>query len=428
MLNFAIHSIVGALLFLVIGVPSVLLNEFVGFLDHRGTSEFVCTTLIEPPFSLAYVRNKRMPDDTTKAYQVEDHAFRVWRGHAIALGVLSESHAAALSEAVAGHKGSYSFHDDIYQVADMLPDYFVTAMQMTAQEHLEMMAAVQPYIDSAISKTVNVPSNYPFEDFKALYLKAWELGLKGVATYRPNATRGEVLSISPQPRPMPEAVAQDVDPLTVDIQRRPTIDLPSTTRKIEYHTAQGKKSLYVSVSFMITTGIIGGEVVSVERPVEFFLPVSHDGDAQQWAAALFRGLSLVARENANTMARLLQDCRKVSWDRGPVTYGTRTKDDGSPMRMYHDSEVAMIAFALQDILHKKGFLDVDGNLVPAKVQAKNATRVAAVATEYALPETAPAPQLIMHGKKCPKCNALAVVKRDGCETCDACHDYLGTCG
>ena len=48
----------------------------------------------------------------------------------------------------------------------------------------------RPYIDTSISKTVNVPADYPYEDFQDLYMSAWKSGLKGLATYRPNSVLG----------------------------------------------------------------------------------------------------------------------------------------------------------------------------------------------------------------------------------------------
>ena len=66
----------------------------------------------------------------------------------------------------------------------------MSALDLTAEQHLRMLVAVQPFIDSSISKTVNVPADYPFEAFKELYLEAWKAGLKGLATYRPNAGHG----------------------------------------------------------------------------------------------------------------------------------------------------------------------------------------------------------------------------------------------
>ena len=58
-----------------------------------------------------------------------------------------------------------------------------------------MVAAVAPYIDTSISKTVNVPADYPYEDFQDLYMQAWKSKLKGLATYRPNSVLGSVLSV-----------------------------------------------------------------------------------------------------------------------------------------------------------------------------------------------------------------------------------------
>ena len=77
----------------------------------------------------------------------------------------------------------------------MLPPAFVTALEMSALDHMRMSAAVQPFVDTAISKTVNVPEDYPFDEFEDLYLEAWKAGLKGITTYRPNDVLGAVLEV-----------------------------------------------------------------------------------------------------------------------------------------------------------------------------------------------------------------------------------------
>ncbi|MBR6976339.1 MAG: adenosylcobalamin-dependent ribonucleoside-diphosphate reductase, partial [Ottowia sp.] len=118
---------------------------------------------IEPPFSFSYTRNKREADGSTSSYTVEDHAWRLYR----------------------------TLHSGCDE--KKLPDYFVSALGMTAQEHVAMMQAVQPFVDTAISKTVNIPEDYPYEDFKDLYRQAWVANLKGLATYRPNSVLGAVL-------------------------------------------------------------------------------------------------------------------------------------------------------------------------------------------------------------------------------------------
>ena len=76
--------------------------------------------------------------------------------------------------------------------AEQLPAYFITAEDITPTEHVDIQAAAQKWIDSSISKTANVPTNYPFEDFKNIYLYAYEQDLKGCTTFRfnPEAFQG----------------------------------------------------------------------------------------------------------------------------------------------------------------------------------------------------------------------------------------------
>jgi len=73
-----------------------------------------------------------------------------------------------------------------------LPDYFTTADDVTPREHVDIQAAAQRWVDSSISKTANVPTDYPYEDFKDIYLYAHEQGLKGCTTFRfnPEAFQG----------------------------------------------------------------------------------------------------------------------------------------------------------------------------------------------------------------------------------------------
>ena len=120
---------------------------------------------IEPPFSWTYTRKKRMPDNTMREFAVEDHAWRRYK-------------------AEGGN-------------TEKLPPWFVTALEISARSHEEMVAAVAPFIDTSISKPVNVPEDYPYAEFQDLYFRAWKSGLKGLATYRPNSILGSVLSVEP---------------------------------------------------------------------------------------------------------------------------------------------------------------------------------------------------------------------------------------
>jgi len=76
--------------------------------------------------------------------------------------------------------------------AQKLPEYFITAEDITPKEHVDIQAASQMWIDSSISKTANVPTDYPYDDFKDIYLYAYEKGLKGCTTFRfnPEAFQG----------------------------------------------------------------------------------------------------------------------------------------------------------------------------------------------------------------------------------------------
>ena len=193
---------------------------------------------IEPPFSWMYKRKKRESDGSTTEYAVEDHAWRLYR----------------------------SLHGE----SAPLTDAFVGALEMSAQDHIAMMAAVQPFVDTSISKTVNVAADYPYEDFKDLYLQAWRAGLKGLATYRPNAVTGSVLSVQPAAPTAPAAI--DEDPLRRQFPSRSEGDLQGVTSKVEFWTIEGQKTVYLTVNFMVVEGTVAGSPVQIERPVEFFVP------------------------------------------------------------------------------------------------------------------------------------------------------------
>ena len=74
-----------------------------------------------------------------------------------------------------------------------LPDYFVTAFDISPQEHIRMQAALQKYVDSSISKTINIPENYPYHRLKKLFMFAYDRGLKGCTTFRQKRSRPCVL-------------------------------------------------------------------------------------------------------------------------------------------------------------------------------------------------------------------------------------------
>lgn len=152
---------------------------------------------IEPAFSWSYTRRKREPDGSFKELSVEDHAWRL--------------------------------HRHLKGADAPLPAAFVSALQLPAKAHAAMVAAVAPYVDTAISKTVNVPEDYPYADFQDLYLTAWRSGLKGLATYRPNKVLGAVLSVEPSTpaQPAPLRAADDGANQRLRLERLPAPVLTS---------------------------------------------------------------------------------------------------------------------------------------------------------------------------------------------------------
>ena len=117
---------------------------------------------LEPVFAASYSRKVLGENGAPKEFRLTDYALALWRK-------MSES-------------------------KDRLPNSFMTAGELPAATHLAMQAALQPYVDNSISKTINVPEACSFEDFKRIYDIAYEKGLKGCTVFRPNAVRGAVLS------------------------------------------------------------------------------------------------------------------------------------------------------------------------------------------------------------------------------------------
>jgi len=330
---------------------------------------------IEPSFSWMYRRKKRESDGSSTDYAVEDHAWRLYR--------------------------------ELGGDVDKLPGYFVSALEMSAANHIAMMEAVQPFVDTAISKTVNVPADYAYEDFKSLYQQAWRARLKGLATYRPNAILGSVLETHPSPAATSAAAAAaTLDPMRTVIESRPKGALSAVAEKVDYWTQEGHKTLYIVVSFLPVPAASGEG--TVERAIEFFMPVGQSGESQQWITSSMRMLSLAAR--GGFLERALSDMRKVAWDRGPVRLGTYEKADGTRVPLWHDSEVAAIAYAVQNIIARRAHQDAASTAPVVEPQI----------------DAALSPP-VMAGKKCSECGAHAVIRKDGCDYCTQC-GYLGVCG
>lgn len=239
--------------------------------------------------------------------------------------------------------------------------------------------------------------------------------------------------IKQQEQPVPAAELPEEDPLTVRIPSRPEGTLEAVSEKISYVGAEGRKKVYLLVSFMPVEGVVAGQRVVIERPVEFFFPSGQLSSEHQWITATMRSLSLAARGGYVTQA--VADLRKVAWDKGLVRCGMNRWHKP----MFHDSEVAAIAWSIQQILYRRGFLDQDGNQVPVETlvaryahrmqhghawqpdetaevaNAEASTEVAEEAKAVTKKPSSGAPAVVGN---CPECRG-DLIMMDGCPTCYA---------
>jgi len=236
---------------------------------------------IEPAFSWTYTRKKREPDGSFKEYSVEDRAWRLYRH--------LKGEDAPLTEA------------------------FVTALEMSAEAHAAMVAAVAPFIDTSISKTVNVPADYPYADFQGLYHQAWLSGLKGLATYRPNSVLGSVLSVdTPATTSQPAPLVADGANQRLRVDRLPapvmaSLRWPSRPEMPSGNTAWSYMIRHPHGDFSLFVGEMGAEagpltgLFSKNLPFEVWV---NGAEQPRGLGALAKTLSMDMRTNDASWLKL----------------------------------------------------------------------------------------------------------------------------
>ena len=299
---------------------------------------------VEPIFALAYTRRVLQPDGSRVEEEVSDYALRRYRS--------------------------------LFGEQAPLPPAFVTAQELTPSEHIRMQAAVQRHVDSAISKTVNVPEDIGFEAFQQVYLDAYASGCKGCTTYRPNAITGSVLEVKPveavQPE-LPAAVVPQVDGLMLRSDK-----LSGATYKLRWPDSE--HAMYVTINDVEQDGVL--------RPFEIFVN-SKNLEHYAWVVALTRMISAVFRRGGE-VAFVAAELKQVFDPRGGQWQGGR----------YVPSLVAAIGDLIERHMMETGFLSRD--VAPAL--AKPGAGV--LATQL--------------GPLCPKCSQPGLVREAGCLSCVNC--------
>jgi ribonucleoside-diphosphate reductase alpha chain len=323
---------------------------------------------IEPVFAFSYVRHVLQPDGSKREESVEDHAFRLWR-------------------AVKGNEPP--------------SDAFVDAQTLTPADHLAMQAAAQAFVDSSISKTINLPRDISFEAFKGVYEEAYARDCKGCTTYRPNDVTGAVLEVKPAeagtvPALVPAVRESGVVYIAQPLDRPE--DLPGRTYKIKWPGSD--HAIYITINDVMQDGR--------RRPFEIFIN-SKNMEHYAWTVALTRMISAVFRRGGD-VSFVVEELKAVFDPRGGQWMEGR----------YVPSLLAAIGGVIERHLIEIGFLAPADQPRIAEA-AEQRLRLAAGAREPAADGTAGAPSALAPTLgQCPNCGAAALTHQEGCDVCLNC--------
>ncbi|MBA2587497.1 MAG: adenosylcobalamin-dependent ribonucleoside-diphosphate reductase [Alphaproteobacteria bacterium] len=318
---------------------------------------------IEPVFAFNYTRKVLQPDGSKREEQISDYAFRLFQ--------------------------------QMFGTDTALPEYFVTAQTLAPSDHLAVQAAAQPFIDSAISKTINVPASISFEDFAHVYLEAYDSGCKGCTTYRPNAVTGSVLSVEeaqaipaetvntqepelPLPPPPPRASSGGIVYMTQPLDRPDA--LLGRTYKIKW--LDSDHAFYITINDIEKDGR--------RRPFEVFIN-SKNMEAYAWALALTRMISAVFRRGGD-VSFVVDELKAIFDPRGGQWMNGR----------YVPSLLAAIGEVIERHMIEIGFLGQRG------IGLSN------------LPDVHNIPAEGARARFCPRCGDASFVKLEGCDSCLSC--------
>ncbi|EDQ05787.1 Vitamin B12-dependent ribonucleoside-diphosphate reductase [Sulfitobacter indolifex] len=313
---------------------------------------------IEPVFAYAYTRKVLQKDGSRTEEEVVDYAVQMWREL----------------------KGDTP-----------LPDYFVNAQTLPPADHVKMQAAAQKWIDSSISKTINCPEDISFDDFKDVYMQAWDMGCKGCTTYRPNDVTGSVLSVSSEktdkaPADSPDQVSEGGEIVYMSDPLDRPAELEGNTYKVKWPDSE--HALYITINDIVLNGH--------RRPFEVFIN-SKNMEHFAWTVALTRMVSAVFRRGGD-VSFVVEELKAVFDPRG-----------GAWMQgKYIPSILAAIGGVIEQHMIATGFIAGEGMGLKTDPQAK------VVGLD--------APR----GKSCPSCGQFDLRMVEGCMTCGSCgHSKCG---
>lgn len=325
---------------------------------------------LEPVFAHSMRRKVRQGDNTFKEYDEIAYGARLW----LKRNGYDDSDASNL----------------IY-----LPKHMNVCADVRIHEHVRIQEVCQKWVDASISKTINVPEDIDYEDFKDVYRLAFDSGLKGCTTYRPSEVRGSILSTGTEKsNPTQEEVVAEAalgaSYAVVRIERPELIQ--ASTAKISWPG--------LSSSIYLTIGYIDG------KPYEVFLN-SKDQKALEWTMALTILMSLALRMGV-PLEILSSEFQQVHALEG----GWADAGDGTGKQKYWPSLISFLGHKMRQM-------------------QEPTSGSASIITLAGSPDEPGQPQGVsgsqgsearQAGKQCKSCHQYAVQKIAGCDTCTNCGD------
>ena len=311
---------------------------------------------IEPVFAYSYHRKVLQKDGTKREEEVIDYAVNLWKEKF----------------------GNKEF-----------PDYFVNAQTLSPTDHVKMQAAAQKWIDSSISKTINCPEDISFEEFKEVYMAAWDQGCKGCTTYRPNAVTGSVLSVDTSEKKDIETskmtgISGEVVYMSEPLARPK--DLEGRTYKVKWPDSE--HALYITINDIL--------LHDQRRPFEIFVN-SKNMEHFAWTVGLTRMISAVFRRGGD-VSFVVDELKAVFDPRGGAWMGGK----------YIPSILAAIGNTIETHMIEIGFLS-RAVLGPQSPETKKPTL-----TQQSSPTS------LRLTTFCPSCGENDLHMIEGCMTCSSC--------
>lgn len=297
---------------------------------------------------------------------------------------------------------------------EVLPDYYVTAMDLSAENHIRVQAAIQQWVDSSISKTANCPADFTVEDTAELYELAFDLGCKGVTIYRDGSRDVQVLSTSKkeetktedqntaQAEEKQEQAGIEAFSSEVDVETHISVQVPSSSTVLDKQY-RSRPQVLRGATYKINTpfGMAYITINDLEgTPGEIFLNVGKAGsDVFAMAEALGRVCSLFLRygDHGHKVELLIKHLKGIG---------------GSSAIGFGANRVESIADAVAKALESHVQSDVQGNEPEALIEQNQ--------VESTYPKVEDQKTFTESRDLCPSCGSASLMNVEGCKTCSSC--------